>query len=63
MSPSKWTPTRKVSVAALAGAVSIIAAYVLSAAFRVNPPPEVIAAGTVLVTVGLAYLIPESDQA
>ncbi len=56
-------PKRKVAVGALSGAIVVVALWVASQFFGINQPDFVAAAEVVIVSTGLAYLIPEADQA
>lgn len=55
------TPNRKVTAAGLAGALTTVLAWLLAATTKVEVPPEVAAAITTILTVGTAYLVPESE--
>jgi hypothetical protein len=55
------TPTRKVGVGALAGAVIAIAIWATKAFAQVEVPADVAVAGTVIVTFGLQWLVPDSQ--
>ena len=54
-------PTRKVTVGALAGALTVLAVYLLGLA-GLDLPAEGAAALTTLVSFVLAYLVPSADQ-
>lgn len=53
------TPSKKVTAAGLAAAVTTILAWLLSAFTTVDMPPEVAVAVATILTVGTAYLVPE----
>lgn len=52
-------PTRKVGAGALAGAVSIIAVWVLRQFFDIEVPGEVASAGTTVLTFGTSFFVSE----
>ena len=54
-------PTRKVSVGALSGALTVLAVYLVGLAGLVITP-EVAAAVTVVISTLLAYVVPSADQ-
>ena len=56
-SPSA-APTRKVTAGGLAGALTVILIWVLSAGFKVNIPPEVASAITVVFSFIVSYFVP-----
>ena len=59
-------PTRKVSVAGLAGAIVVLAEIALAIVaphVAAQIPTAADGAAVVVVSTGLAYLIPEKDQA
>lgn len=51
-------PVRKVTAAGVAGAATAIIVWILSAAFKVNIPPEIASAITVVLAVAAGYFIP-----
>ncbi len=51
-------PVRKVTAAGAAGAATAIIVWILSAAFKVNIPPEIASAITVVLAVAAGYFIP-----
>jgi hypothetical protein len=51
-------PVRKVTAAGAAGAATAIIVWLLSAAFKVNIPPEIASAITVILAVAAGYFIP-----
>lgn len=51
------TPTRKVTAAGLAGAVTTVAVWALGAFTGVVVPAEVAVAATTILTVGTAYIV------
>jgi len=51
-------PVRKVAAGGAAGAVTAIIVWILSAAFKIDIPPEIAAAITVLLSFAAGYLIP-----
>jgi hypothetical protein len=56
-SPSA-APVRKVTAAGLAGAITAIIVWILATAFKVDIPPEIASAITIIVAFAAAYLIP-----
>lgn len=57
---AKATPTRKVGSGAVGGAIATVIIWVITATTGVEIPAEVAAAVTVIVTAGLAYLVPDA---
>ncbi len=59
---STWVPTRKVSVGALAGAISVLVIYVLNTYVLTNKPlgPEVGSAFTTVLTFIMSWIVPPS---
>jgi hypothetical protein len=53
-------PVRKVTAAGAAGAATAIIVWILSAAFKINIPPEIASAITVVLAVAAGYLVPPS---
>jgi putative flippase GtrA len=51
-------PVRKVAAGGAAGAVTVILVWIASAAFKVDIPPEVASAITVVISFVAGYLIP-----
>ncbi len=56
-SPSAF-PVRKVAAGGAAGAITAIIVWILSAAFKINIPPEIASAITVVLSFLAGYLIP-----
>ena len=56
-SPSAF-PVRKVAAGGVAGAITTIIVWILSAAFKVDMPPEIAAAITVVLSFAAGYFIP-----
>jgi|GEM_PF-6747683 len=56
-SPSAF-PVRKVAAGGVAGAVTAIIVWILSAAFKIDIPPEIASAITVILSFAAGYLIP-----
>lgn len=56
-SPSAF-PVRKVAAGGVAGAITAIIVWILSAAFKINIPPEIASAITVVLSFAAGYLIP-----
>jgi hypothetical protein len=57
------TPSRKVAVSGLASAIVVVGWWIESLLHGPVPPPEIVAASVFIVGTGLAYLIPEKEQA
>ena len=53
------TPTRKVTSAGLAGALTVVAVWILQAATAIEVPAEVAAAITTVLTFATGYLVSE----
>ena len=51
-------PVRKVAAGGAAGAVTTIIVWILSAAFKIDIPPEIAAAITVVLSFAAGYFIP-----
>ncbi len=51
-------PVRKVSAGGLAGALTAIIVWILSAAFKIDIPPAIASAITVVIGFIVAYLVP-----
>lgn len=51
------TPTRKVTAAGLAGAVTTVAVWAIGAFTGVTVPADVAVAATTILTVGTAYVV------
>lgn len=51
-------PVRKVTAAGVAGAATAIIVWILSAAFKVNIPPEIASAITVVLAFAAGYFLP-----
>jgi len=51
-------PVRKVAAGGAAGAVTIIVVWILHAAFKIDMPPEVASAITVLLSFLAGYFVP-----
>jgi putative flippase GtrA len=56
-SPSA-APVRKVAAGGIAGAITVIIVWIASAAFKINIPPEVASAITIIVAFVVSYLVP-----
>lgn len=56
-SPSA-APVRKVAAGGIAGAITVVLVWIASAVFKVDIPPEVASAITVIVGFIVAYLVP-----
>lgn len=59
----KIVPTRKVSVGALAGAVSAVGVWSLRYFADVELPADVAVAGTVIVTFIIQWIVPDAQEA
>jgi len=55
-------PIRKVSAGALAGAGTTLFIWLVKSAWSVDVPAEVASALTVILTFGVSYQVPASDQ-
>jgi putative flippase GtrA len=53
-------PTRKVAAGGIAGAVSIVALYLVQALFNVTVPAEVASAVTLILSFGMSYIVKEN---
>jgi putative flippase GtrA len=60
-SPSA-APVRKVAAGGIAGAITVLLVWIASAAFRINIPPEVASAITVIVAFIVSYLVPPAAR-
>jgi len=57
---TKWSPNRKVSVGALAGAITVLVVWATHTfAPEVEIPPAVASALTMILTVVMSYFVPE----
>lgn len=56
---SSLTPSAKVTAAALAGALTAVVVWIVTATSGVDVPPEVAAALTTILAVAVAYLVPD----
>jgi hypothetical protein len=56
-SPSAF-PVRKVAAGGVAGALTTIIVWILSVAFKIDIPPEIAAAITVVLSFAAGYFIP-----
>jgi hypothetical protein len=60
--PANWTPSRKVTVGALAGALSVVLVWIANSFFMPEGkaiPAEVASAITTIISFIASYLIPE----
>ena len=56
-------PTDKVTAGLVAGAIVTIGVYIISEVAKVQVPPEVAAAATMIVSFVMSYFVPEQHPA
>lgn len=61
MAEPTLTPTRKVTVGLLAGAVTVIAVFVIKASAGIELPAEVVAAVQTVLTFGVQWAVPNPE--
>jgi hypothetical protein len=62
MAAANWTPSPKVMGGGVAGAVTTIVLWLVDELTPLQPPAVVAAAISLLVTLGVAYLVPGGDR-